>query len=340
EEITEVILSSENISLQKGETKQIRATVLPLNASQEVTWVSGNESVVRVKDGLLTAVSSGTTTVAAVAKNGMIDKMRVSVQYSPIDYEIGSNVMLYMYSDTLRVSLTKYDGYYLTRVWMANPGNQIHKIGGLSLNTVPSMIGSAASAYDLNNKIVVAINGSGFHNYTFDNDPQYNGTAIGNLVITEGQILRNNIGYEEHQWAKYYYYIINQYGELKIAGNRSSEESHNNIINNIGAVNTFAFYPVYFADNEQWAIWNTGTARRQGFCQIDGNNYAIVTSSMNGTLPMMNNIFINLGCKTAVNTDGGGSTSLLFKNRGQAFPGNVVIGGVRAVADTLFFTEG
>lgn len=140
-------------------------------------------------------------------------------------------------------------------------------------------------------------------------------------------------------WAKYYYYIFDTNGNLTVEGRTGSETNHNNIINNIKAYNTFAFYPVYFKNQEQWAIWNTGTARRQGFCQIDGNNYAIVTTGMNGTLPQMNNIFISLNCNTAVNTDGGGSTSLIIRNRGEGLPGDVIIGGKRAVPDALYFFQ-
>lgn len=74
---------------------------------------------------------------------------------------------------------------------MANPASQIHKTGGLDLSPVPSQIFTAAEQFGLQDKIIVATNGSsGFHSYTFDNDKQYNNSAIGRLIITEGKVFK------------------------------------------------------------------------------------------------------------------------------------------------------
>ncbi|MEG0826444.1 MAG: Ig-like domain-containing protein, partial [Bacilli bacterium] len=336
--IAKVYINVENVSLQKGQTKKLRATILPLNAKQEVTWISDNANVVSVdSNGTITAINPGKTIVAAIATNGMIARTKVKVQFPPINPSGNAKIIGKMYSDTLRVTFEKPMDYHVTRIWLAEPGQQIHKTGGIGLRTVPDQINSAIVENNLGDKIVVATNGSGFHSSRFDSDKRYNNSSMGKLIITDGEVLRNEPNYEERVSTPYYYYLFDEDGTLNVAiGNK--ESTLNKIIND-NTVNTFAFYPVFMYNYEPWAIWNTGTARRQGLCQIDANNYAIVTTGMNGTLPLINNVFKYLGCKTGVNLDGGGSTALIFKNRGQQSPGTIIVGGRREVGDALYFTE-
>lgn len=57
-------LDETSISLKKGFTKQIHATVFADNANTSaVTWSSSDETIATVVDGLVTAVSDGTTTI-------------------------------------------------------------------------------------------------------------------------------------------------------------------------------------------------------------------------------------------------------------------------------------
>lgn len=337
-EITNIYMSLENLLLQKGETKKLRATILPLNAKQNVTWISGDDNIAIVDDnGLVTAISAGSTSIAAIATNGMIAKANVKISYPPIDPPKNSNIKLMMNSDTIRVSLVEERGYHITRIWLADPGNQIHKTGGIGgLDTVPSQLNTAISQFGLENKIVVATNGSGFHSVKYDYDRNFHNSSLGRFIVTEGQILRNEPNYNENLSAQYYYYLFDKSGKLTATGGLGGEERHNRLLER-EIYNSFAFYPIFMNDGEAWAIWNTGTARRQGLCQIDGNNYAIVTTGINGTLPLIYNVFVSLHCNTGVNLDGGGSTSLVFKYRNEYT--KVFVGGVRKVGDALYFTE-
>ena len=332
--ITEILLSEESVNLQAGQTKQLKAIVLPLNANQEITWVSGNDGVAKVSStGLVTAIEPGKTTVTAISKNGLIAKLEVKVQFPPIT---GNNVIMSMVSDSIKVYLEKGPDYHITRIWLSDPGKQIHKAGGIGLQTVSARMSSIAG---LNHKIVVATNGSGFHSTRFDPDPKYNGSALGRLIITEGEVLRNDPDYNENLvgYDSYYYYLFDKDGKLSVTGSSASESKHQNIIST--TVNTFAFYPVYVANGEVHGVWGSNTARRQALCQIDANNYAIVTTNQNATLPGVAKVISYLGCHTAVNLDGGGSTTLLLKNSGQSMPGKILVGGTRQVADALYFTE-
>ncbi|MDD3187365.1 MAG: Ig-like domain-containing protein [Bacilli bacterium] len=84
-EATEVLLSMSSITLEPGQTKQLRATILPLTASQDVTWFSGQESVATVSStGLVSALSYGTTTISALSSDGKVAKATIKVSYPDI----------------------------------------------------------------------------------------------------------------------------------------------------------------------------------------------------------------------------------------------------------------
>lgn len=77
---TELLLSISSVKLQNKETKQVKVTILPLTASQEVEWVSGSPSIATVSStGIITGIKSGTTTVSAITKNGLVAKVKVTV---------------------------------------------------------------------------------------------------------------------------------------------------------------------------------------------------------------------------------------------------------------------
>lgn len=66
--VSGITLSQTEISLNKGKTAVLTATVAPENAADKtVIWSSSNEKVATVSDGTVTAVSKGTATVTAKA---------------------------------------------------------------------------------------------------------------------------------------------------------------------------------------------------------------------------------------------------------------------------------
>jgi uncharacterized protein YjdB len=70
-EVEYVSLDVDTLTLDVKETYQLLATVYPLDASnQNVSWISSNENIVTVKDGLLTAVSVGNATVNVLTEDG------------------------------------------------------------------------------------------------------------------------------------------------------------------------------------------------------------------------------------------------------------------------------
>ena len=173
--------------------------------------------------------------------------------------------------------------------------------------------------------------------YGFEYDKKYINSPLGKLIITNNSVLRNDPYYNEHYDTQYSYYIIDKNGDLSVGSNSSSPEYFNNIIKM--AKHTFAFGIPYRINGTSQATWGGVGARRQMLCQINHNNYAIVTTEMNATFSFVGAIANALGCYTAVNLDGGGSTSLVIKQAGEPLPGDVIIGGTRRVGDMIYFSE-
>ena len=68
---TGVTLSQTELSLVKGATATLTATVLPSDATnQKVRWSSNNTSVATVENGTVTAVSAGNATIAVTTEDG------------------------------------------------------------------------------------------------------------------------------------------------------------------------------------------------------------------------------------------------------------------------------
>ena len=64
---TSITLSETSLTINVGDSATLSATLLPLTASQSVTWTSSNQSIVKVNNGVLTPVAAGTATVTATS---------------------------------------------------------------------------------------------------------------------------------------------------------------------------------------------------------------------------------------------------------------------------------
>ena len=70
--VTNVTLNKDKLELAEGETAQLKATILPTNATNKnVIWTSSNESIATVdQSGKVKAVSKGTATITVTTKDG------------------------------------------------------------------------------------------------------------------------------------------------------------------------------------------------------------------------------------------------------------------------------
>lgn len=89
-EVTDITLSASSLSMIKGETQTITATVLPENATDKsLTFASDNEAVATVSNaGVVTAVSKGSATITvASASNPAVSKTVAVTVSEPVAAE-------------------------------------------------------------------------------------------------------------------------------------------------------------------------------------------------------------------------------------------------------------
>lgn len=82
-EVTSVTITgiTESQGVEKGETVQLSATVLPEDATDKgITWVSSDDKIATISEtGLLTGVAEGKVTISAIASNGVKDEVTISI---------------------------------------------------------------------------------------------------------------------------------------------------------------------------------------------------------------------------------------------------------------------
>ena len=71
--VTEIVLDKAEVTLDEGSSVSLSASVLPENAfDKTLTWVSENEEIATVENGVVTARSKGETVVKAVSSSGNV----------------------------------------------------------------------------------------------------------------------------------------------------------------------------------------------------------------------------------------------------------------------------
>ncbi len=140
--VTGISLDRTAVELKPGETHQLKATVLPENASDAgVTWYSDKEGVATVsQSGLVTAVGAGEVTVHAVTSDG--GKMAsclvtVRIPVKGITLSTASET-LYVGDSPLSVSATVYpaDATEMSLEWSSTDSKVASVIQGAGLNAV------------------------------------------------------------------------------------------------------------------------------------------------------------------------------------------------------------
>ena len=82
--MTDITLNSSNLTLVKGNSATLSATVSPSNATnRNVTWSSSNTSVATVSSGVVTAKAAGTATITCTAADGSGVKATCAVTVIP-----------------------------------------------------------------------------------------------------------------------------------------------------------------------------------------------------------------------------------------------------------------
>ena len=336
--VNSVSLDKTNARLKIGEKIELKATVNPSNASDKsLTWTSSNNNVVKVdKDGKVEAISGGTADIKATSKSGVSATCSIFVKTNPI---VPSKTDYKYEGITMKYYVENKTNYYLSYIWLDDPYNQIKKLDSTTANygklmsdnelseagksPVTKTLGQMLSSYISKemiptSKALIAYNASGFYVKGLWNPPTdyYHKRSDTWFVITDGKLIRNKddgtggsvIG-------------IDANGNLQIYGNPNTSEARQQMVSKVindKVLNTWSFSPPLINNGEVVYKGTTTSARRQGICQVDSNNYIMLTSTHSITIADEAIIFKDLNCKTAFNLDGGGSTSFFYKDANSA----------------------
>lgn len=260
------------------------------------------------------------------------------------------NVVYSSTSDSLVVNIVKKDGYYLSRIWMKDPYLQVKKemlsSNAKKLVLPKNILEQAINKYNLKSKIVLGGNASGpvmkgsHYSYVAERASYYNLKEPSALLVYNGNIIIND--YKTYAGNTTIYYINgqNQLSYIPVMENNSPIErkiAFENAISS-GIYNTFAFNPMLVINGKVQSVSNDYYALRNGFCQINENNFIwVVSNTKKWNKPDFAKFMGSLGCVNAANFDGGGSVALFYKEKF----GNIktLTGNGRSLSSVIYFTE-
>ena len=372
--VTSVSLNKEVVKLNVGEETTITAKVLPNNATnKKLIWTSSNPSIAEVdENGNIKANGDGAVTITATSNNGI--KANVSVVV------LGSKIVDSYVGKTLAYWIEEPNKYYkITHIWVKDSYNQI-KVAispKISESEYPrkllypqDLIGNEIKTEKYSNKGLVAINASAMISTQFYTDipKNYRGTAANVYVLNKGKEIRNsvndslmivNIAGNRETVSSRLNRIVNgvtsdglfktyKFNVVNSAYDNASINANNSIIKaikNDGVKDTWGFVNDNLVKNGVLKNNNTAVNDRQAVCQIDKNNFIIVTNttsidSKGFSFYSLGNLMIKMNCETVINLDGGGSISYFYKkNNSKLLKLNTENNSNRYISDMLYFVE-
>lgn len=323
--------------MKVGDSKTITYSIKPDNATNKtITWSSNNTSVATVTNGVVKALKAGTVIITATSSNGKTSSVTINIKTNvkPVatakDFITNNSSIRKEYSsDTLKYKSYRVDrnftvnnevkvspNAYITYIWMKNPNTQMVRADGNG--TVSTIINSVGSKYQ--NKQLIAFNDNGCINNNCRN-PYH---------VTDGSIIDETSKPDVGGWDMIGISKDNKI--VQITGGMSDKSKFTKIINDNGIRNTFEIFVVTFIENGKYKSGldlgtplETGGDPRQAICQLDENNYVMYSSSVGSSKGTGNKIhigalarlFMNMGCINAFNFDGGGSTTMVIKDKGS-----------------------
>ena len=249
-----------------------------------------------------------------IAKN-TVQKERDEIQ----DYYEQLNQHFYV-KDDLKVKLvetrTSNQHYWIAEVISSDAIPLKGAMASDTYNGKRETISSMANRLDA----ILAINASGF--YAKTNTPM--GT-----VVRNGKLVNIDQSYTGEILS------LKSDGNLAFTTVNSEEE-----FKNLDIKQTFTFGPILVRDYQATELNDKSRHPRTAIGQLDDNRYVLVVveGRMEGadgmTLAELQQLFLQLGCKTAYNLDGGGSTTLYFQGKVINTPSD---GSERSVVDMIYF---
>ncbi len=105
--VSSVELEIEDITLEKGQTENLTAVVLPENATDKsLTWETENDKIVSVEDGKITAVAVGTAKITVkTVDGGFLDSCTVTVIQKPTEIILSETEITLVEEDTAELTV-------------------------------------------------------------------------------------------------------------------------------------------------------------------------------------------------------------------------------------------
>ncbi len=307
------------------------------------------------------AKTSKIVTVTITDKAGNKTKINCNIEdksaLDPIKPGANEKIVKQGETDTLKVYITKKSKYYITRIWAYDPYHQLNKFDspeyGKKLYRPKTLLKKAKEKYNLQNQLLVGFNASAFYLAgVYDASEvskysKYNKTSVGTLVITDGKVIRNAYN---HAYKTRYIVGVDKDNQMQVFTDKSGtskkakEEKKKwaqEVIDS-GIRNTFTHASILIKDYKKSSTKTNMPSpstrkNRQAICQIDTNNFALITGE-NLNRSDLQNIMMNLKCRIGSNLDGGGSIALFFQDRGSNSI-STIIGNKRDLTEVGYFSE-
>ena len=340
------------LSVENGKTK-FTVTVDDTSGMGKISY-NGNDYTTTTFE-VNSVIDSATVKITDKAGNSTNVKCKTSVYPQSIPKPSGTLTKDFN-SDSLKYKVYKTNNYYITYVWARDPYNQMRiglKLPFPQLETVENLVSYESNRLNLTSKGMIAFNASGFVSDQFSREfitanSGWRNSSETAIVVHEGKVLRNYTS-QVYPSKDVYTYGLKKDGNMAVykisPGTQANMENNKKLAQqliNDGVKYTYGFHPILTL-NGQKKTNDTSPNIRQGLCQLNKNNFIFLTNiSSNRSIGLsfsgMADIFNSMGCVYGVNLDGGGSTSLYYKDKGTNKATALRSSG-RPVADMLYFVE-
>ena len=345
-----VTLNQKKLTMHVNDGCQLVAT-LPKNSISAIHWSSDNTGVATVDgNGMVVALNVGLATITATTDNGKKASCKVTVQ--DVSNSVGRGDVVYEEkTDTLHVKIVNDRGVILSYIWAKDPKKQLFKNYG---NDKPmNILNDAVNRNGLANKIVVGFNASPPVSPKYlpewCKDSKYKYREPSPLMITNGQVLVNDPAKDTR--GKFLYWIDgkNQLCSTPKELDKYTVDERRALYQSIidsGAWQTMIWRPLLIdnyratALSSQFLTKTAGNKRKQALCQVDSNNFIVVTGSSKGMMdyPHFQKYLLGLGVRIAVEFDAGASSTIMYKPKNSP-TFKKLVGGGRSLSMMMYWTE-
>ncbi len=334
--VASIKLDTNNLTIVVSESKKLKATIEPSNATnKKVTWSSSDSSVATVNGGKVIGIKVGTAKIGVTSANGKTATCTVTVKPAydqPITRSAAKGSVFAEYnSETLRYWLETYNGDDYAHVWVRYPIDQ-SRTGIPSLGktySAENLLKHEINTYGYANKGLVAVNGSFFAS----------GKPDCHLTLSQGRVVQDINTRVTSNFGIYGLKADGNWDMWTMSSDTNANQATKNKIINAGVKNTICgTFEVIHRDGSLLGSKPNSSdhTNRTVFCQINKNNF-ILFSGSGDFYSIGASLKNNYGCTYALNFDGGGSRKLYYKRNDN----NVIkkFGGSRAIPDMFYFVE-